>query len=218
MVPSDAFLAKIGWTVLPPEITTQPTNQTVAAGSANFFGVASSANLVVGATGTPPLSYQWQFQGTNLVWTNLVNGGTNLLGWGSTYQLAQQRYPDHKLSGDKRQWELSGHRYQLRGLGDQFCRPADGDEYPDGIHAATDQSNGGSRFDGPIQLLTRHSSSLPLTSMAERRDKLDQWRTHQWRNQQLHAEHQQRPDKRRRNLLGCLYQLPGGCWPVPMRF
>ena len=35
--------------------------------------------LEVSDTGTPPLSYQWQFQGTNLVWTNLVNGGTNLI-------------------------------------------------------------------------------------------------------------------------------------------
>ena len=65
--PSDAFLAKIILTVLPPEITTQPTNQMV--------GVRSTVNLVVSATGTPPLSYQWQMEGTNLVWTNLVNGG-----------------------------------------------------------------------------------------------------------------------------------------------
>ncbi|HEV2437505.1 MAG TPA: SBBP repeat-containing protein [Verrucomicrobiae bacterium] len=79
--PSDAFLAKILWTVQPVEITNQPTNQVVSAGTSSFFGV-SSASLVVGVTGTPPLSYQWQFQGTNLVWTNLVNGGTNLLGGG----------------------------------------------------------------------------------------------------------------------------------------
>ncbi len=79
--PSDAFLAKILWAVLPVEITNQPTNQVVAAGTSSFFGV-SSASLVAGATGTPPLSYQWQFQGTNLAWTNLVNGGTNLLGGG----------------------------------------------------------------------------------------------------------------------------------------
>lgn len=78
---SDAFLAKIVWAVLPVEITNQPTNQVVAAGTSSFLGV-SSASLVVGATGAPPLSYQWQFQGTNLTWTNLVNGGTNLLGNG----------------------------------------------------------------------------------------------------------------------------------------
>jgi hypothetical protein len=72
---SDAFLAKIGWTVLPPEITTQPTNQLVETGVAATFNVT--------ATGTPPLSYQWQFQGTNLIWTNLVNGGTNLVGGGA---------------------------------------------------------------------------------------------------------------------------------------
>jgi hypothetical protein len=70
--PSDAFLAKIGWTVLLPVITTQPTNQTVGAGTAVTFAVTTT-------NGTPPLGYQWQFQGTNLIWTNLVNGGTNFL-------------------------------------------------------------------------------------------------------------------------------------------
>ncbi len=80
--PGDAFLAKISLAVQSPVITTQPTNQTVAAGSLNFLGVATSVSMTVGATGTPPFSYQWQFQGTNLIWTNLVNGGTNLLGTG----------------------------------------------------------------------------------------------------------------------------------------
>jgi hypothetical protein len=69
--PSDAFLAKIGSTNVPPQITTGPTNQAT--------GVGMSVSLVVTATGTPPLTYQWQEQGTNLVWTNLVNGG-NLSG------------------------------------------------------------------------------------------------------------------------------------------
>ena len=48
-------------------ITTQPTNETI--------GVGYTATLVVGATGTPPLSYQWQM-GTNQIWTNLVDGGS----------------------------------------------------------------------------------------------------------------------------------------------
>ena len=42
-----------------PQIVTQPTSQTVAAGSDVSF------SLVV--TGTPPLEYQWQFSGVNLV-------------------------------------------------------------------------------------------------------------------------------------------------------
>jgi len=72
--PSDAFLAKIGWIVVLPDIPTtgQPTNQTVGAGTTVTFAVTTT-------NGTPPLSYQWQFQGTNLIWTNLVNGGTNFL-------------------------------------------------------------------------------------------------------------------------------------------
>ena len=65
--PSDAFLAKIILVVTPPSITTQPTNQAA--------GVGSTVTFVTGATGTAPLSFQWQM-GTNLVWTNLVNGGS----------------------------------------------------------------------------------------------------------------------------------------------
>jgi len=64
---NDAFLAKIILTVQPPQITTQPTNQTV--------GVGTPVTIAAAATGTAPLSYQWQVAGTNLVWTNLVNGG-----------------------------------------------------------------------------------------------------------------------------------------------
>jgi hypothetical protein len=45
---------------LPPTITVQPTNQTVAVGG--------TAILSVMADGTPTLSYQWNFNGTNLAW------------------------------------------------------------------------------------------------------------------------------------------------------
>src|SRR5579859_7897943 len=64
---SDAFLAKISGSVEAPQITTQPTNRTT--------GVGQFVTFVTTVTGTPPLSYQWQVQGTNLIWTNLVNGG-----------------------------------------------------------------------------------------------------------------------------------------------
>lgn len=46
-----------------PSITNQPANQTVAPGGTAVF--------TVGATGDAPLSFQWQFQGTNIV------GGTD---------------------------------------------------------------------------------------------------------------------------------------------
>ncbi len=55
-------------TNIPPEITLQPTNQTVAAGSKVTFAVT--------ATGTAPLSYQWQVNGTNLVNGSIKNGPT----------------------------------------------------------------------------------------------------------------------------------------------
>lgn len=52
--------------LMPPSITSQPTNQTVAAGSI--------VNFQVTATGSSPLSYQWWFDGTNAVGisTNLL--------------------------------------------------------------------------------------------------------------------------------------------------
>ena len=43
----------------PPAIMSQPTNQTVALGSTATFNVSAS--------GTPPLSYQWSLDGTNLL-------------------------------------------------------------------------------------------------------------------------------------------------------
>ena len=44
--------------LVPPWIISQPTNQTVLAGDTTSFSVS--------AGGTPPLSYQWNFNGTNI--------------------------------------------------------------------------------------------------------------------------------------------------------
>src|SRR5262249_37320912 len=49
--------------LVPPAITSQPTNQTVAPGS--------DVSLQVTATGSAPLSYQWWFSGTNAIGTNV---------------------------------------------------------------------------------------------------------------------------------------------------
>jgi hypothetical protein len=46
---------------VPPVITTQPTSQTVIQGTNVTFGVT------VSASSTPPLSYQWYFNNTNLI-------------------------------------------------------------------------------------------------------------------------------------------------------
>jgi alpha-tubulin suppressor-like RCC1 family protein len=51
--------------LLPPVITSQPTNQTVVAGS--------NVTFTVTATGFAPLSYQWQFNGTNLSGATTTN-------------------------------------------------------------------------------------------------------------------------------------------------
>jgi glucose/arabinose dehydrogenase len=51
--------------VVPPQIVFQPASQTVAAGKA--------VSLSVGASGTPPLSYQWRFNGVNISGENREN-------------------------------------------------------------------------------------------------------------------------------------------------
>ncbi|HTY88688.1 MAG TPA: immunoglobulin domain-containing protein [Candidatus Acidoferrum sp.] len=56
-------------TNIPPRITLQPTNQTV--------GVGSGVSLAVAATGTAPLFYQWQKDGTNLTNGSRFTGVTN---------------------------------------------------------------------------------------------------------------------------------------------
>ncbi len=56
IVSSNALLTVL---VVPPFITTQPTNQTVYAGD--------TARFTVVAGGTSPLNYQWSFNATNLV-------------------------------------------------------------------------------------------------------------------------------------------------------
>ena len=65
-------IAVLTVTNIPPVITLQPTNQTA--------GVGATVSLTVTATGTAPLSYQWQVNGTNLVNGGPVSGATtNLL-------------------------------------------------------------------------------------------------------------------------------------------
>src|SRR5208283_5717638 len=56
-------------TNIPPAITLQPTNQLVGAGSTVAFAIA--------ATGTAPLRYQWQTNGTGLLNGGRISGATN---------------------------------------------------------------------------------------------------------------------------------------------
>ena len=55
-------------TSAPPEITTEPTNRLVETGNSATF------NVIV--TGSEPLSYQWQLNGTNLTDGATTNGST----------------------------------------------------------------------------------------------------------------------------------------------
>jgi Putative Ig domain/Immunoglobulin domain/Immunoglobulin I-set domain len=57
-VTSTAATLTVNATAVAPAITTQPANQTVTAGQTATFSVV--------ATGTPPLSYQWQKNGANV--------------------------------------------------------------------------------------------------------------------------------------------------------
>src|SRR5437899_2575450 len=55
---SNAATLTVNAAAVAPAITSQPSNQTVTAGQAATFSVS--------ATGTAPLSYQWQKNGTNI--------------------------------------------------------------------------------------------------------------------------------------------------------
>jgi hypothetical protein len=65
---SPAFLSV---TNIPPAINVQPTNQTVGVGSTATLSVSVNANA------TPPLRYQWQTNGVNLVNGGNISGATN---------------------------------------------------------------------------------------------------------------------------------------------
>ena len=56
--------------ITPPVITIQPTNQTVAAGT--------DVTLFVGLTGSAPFTFQWRFNGGNIVGTNQTLLITNI--------------------------------------------------------------------------------------------------------------------------------------------
>ncbi|MEI8288547.1 MAG: FG-GAP-like repeat-containing protein [Verrucomicrobiota bacterium] len=68
-------IATLSVLTYPPTITSQPTNLTVYVGSSAAFSAAAS--------GTAPLSYQWQFNGTNLA------GATNAILTLANVQLSQ---------------------------------------------------------------------------------------------------------------------------------
>ena len=55
----------VSLTPVAPAITTQPANQTVTAGQVATFSVT--------ATGTGPLNYQWQKNGTDIPAANSLN-------------------------------------------------------------------------------------------------------------------------------------------------
>src|SRR4051812_19537273 len=62
----------------PPVITTQPTDQTITV----FGGNRGTANFTVVASGTEPLSYQWQVSANgSLSWSTVpLNDGTGTYG------------------------------------------------------------------------------------------------------------------------------------------
>jgi hypothetical protein len=66
--------------VLPPTLTSAPTNHTVECGSNNITFVAA-------ATGTPPLNFQWSLDGTP------VSGATN-----TSFSLTNVHLPNHTIT------------------------------------------------------------------------------------------------------------------------
>jgi hypothetical protein len=80
--PSTTVTLTVNAAAVAPTITTQPTNQSVTAGQTATFGVA--------ATGTAPLSYQWQENGVNIAGataSTYTTPATTSADNGSTFQV-----------------------------------------------------------------------------------------------------------------------------------
>jgi hypothetical protein len=69
-----------GPSTAPPVVTSPPANQNITAGQ--------NAVFTVQATGTPPPSYQWQFQGTSLVDGTYASGLTDAQGQAVNYVIS----------------------------------------------------------------------------------------------------------------------------------
>jgi Bacterial Ig domain/Immunoglobulin domain len=81
-VTSRAATLTVNPAVVAPTITTQPTNQTVTAGQTASFSVVAS--------GTAPLSYQWQKNGANIsgaTFASYITPATTSADNGSTFQV-----------------------------------------------------------------------------------------------------------------------------------
>ena len=81
-VTSSMATLTVNSSVVPPGITTQPTNQTVTAGQVATFSVA--------VTGTAPLAYQWQKNGVNIggaISSNYTSPATTTADNGSTFDV-----------------------------------------------------------------------------------------------------------------------------------
>jgi hypothetical protein len=80
-VPSTAATLSVGGSATPPSISSQPGNQTVVAGQ--------TATFSVGASGTGPLSYQWQKNNANILNANsssYITPATTTSDSGSTFR------------------------------------------------------------------------------------------------------------------------------------
>src|SRR6185503_10102289 len=64
-----AWVDRVEFTPVAVAITTQPASQIIDSGTTAF--------LAVTAGGTPPFTYQWRLNGTNLIDTATVRGTTN---------------------------------------------------------------------------------------------------------------------------------------------
>ena len=95
---SAAALVRLSVTAAPPSITQQPQDQTVTAGG--------NASFTVAAAGTAPLSYQWQFNGTNLSGANGSTLTLNNVGAGAGRRIRRRRQ-QHRRPGDEQRGALT---------------------------------------------------------------------------------------------------------------
>jgi sugar lactone lactonase YvrE len=100
--------------VLPPSLTTQPASQTVLPGA--------NVSFSVNASGTGPLTYQWQFNGVNLsnniITTVAGNGNTGYSGDGGASTNADLRSPaDVALDANGDQYIADSYNNRIRRVG-----------------------------------------------------------------------------------------------------
>ena len=144
-ITSNAATLTVNPAAVAPTITAQPANQTVTAGQTATFAVAAS--------GTAPLSYQWQKNGANIA------GATSA------------SYTTPATTSTRQRLHVPGGGEQHSGERNEQCGDADGEPRGGGAHdhGATRESDGDGGPDGHLRGGGEWHSAAELPVAEERR-------------------------------------------------